>query len=110
MLEGLSRASFYRGDLDLVVVAPGGDITSFCTFRMDPPSRVTELEPMGTLPEYRRLGLAKALLVEGFRRLAKYDPTLLYIGGAADTPEANRLYEVTGFNGRFDYYYWYKTI
>jgi hypothetical protein len=48
--------------------------------------------------------------VEGFRRLAKYDPTLLYVGGAADTPEANRLYEVTGFNGRFDYYYWYKTI
>ncbi len=110
VLEGLSRASFYRGDLDLVAVAPGGDIASFCTFRMDPPSRVTELEPIGTLPEYRRLGLAKALLVEGFRRLAKYDPTLLYIGGAADTPEANRLYEVTGFNGRFDYYYWYKTI
>ena len=33
-----------------------------------------------------------------------------HIGGAADTPEANRLYEVTGFNGRFDYYYWHKTI
>jgi ribosomal protein S18 acetylase RimI-like enzyme len=110
LARALSRASFYRGDLDLVAVAPGGDIASFCTFRMDPPSRVTELEPIGTLPEYRRLGLAKALLVEGFRRLAKYDPTLLYIGGAADTPEANRLYEVTGFNGRFDYYYWYKTI
>ena len=110
VLEELSRASFYRGDLDLVAVAPGGDVASFCTFRMDPPSRVTELEPMGTLPEYRRMGLAKALLVEGFRRLAKYDPTLLYIGGAADTPEANRLYVVTGFTERYDYYYWYKTI
>jgi ribosomal protein S18 acetylase RimI-like enzyme len=110
VLEGLSRASFYREDLDLVAVASDGSIASFCTFRMDPPSRVTELEPMGTLPEHRRMGLAKALLSEGFRRLANYDPTLLYIGGAADTPEANRLYEVTGFNEMYDYYYWHKTI
>jgi len=110
VLEELSRASFYRGDLDLVALAPGGDIASFCTFRMDPPSRVTELEPMGTLPQHRRMGLAKAILVEGLRRLAKYDPTLLYIGGAADTPEANRLYEVTDFTERYDYYHWHKTI
>jgi ribosomal protein S18 acetylase RimI-like enzyme len=110
VLEKLFRASFYRGDLDLVAVAPSGDIASFCTFRIDPLSRVTELEPMGTLPEYRRMGLAKALLFEGFRRLARYDPTLLYIGGAADTPEANRLYEVTGFTERYDYYHWHKTI
>ncbi len=110
VLEELSRASFYRGDLDLVAVAPSGDVASFCTFRMDPPSRVTELEPMGTLPEHRRMGLAKALLVEEFRRLAKYDPTLLYFGGAADTPEANRLYVVTEFTERYDYYYWHKTF
>jgi len=110
VLEGLSRASFYREDLDLVAVAPNGDIASFCTFRMDPQSRVTELEPMGTLPEYRRKGLAKAILIEGFRRLKRYDPTLLYIGGAADTPEANHLYDVTGFNERYDYYHWHKTI
>ena len=110
VLQGLSRASFYLGDLDLVVVAPNGGIASFCTFRMDPQSRVTELEPMGTLPEHRGMGLAKAILVEGFRRLAKYDPTLLYIGGAADTPEANRLYEVTGFTERYDYYHWHITI
>ena len=109
-LEKTAEASFYLRDLDLVVVAPDGSIVSFCTFRVDPESRITELEPMGTLPEYRRKGLAKALLVEGFRRLNEYNPTLLYIGGAADTPEANRLYTVTGFNERYDYYYWYKTI
>jgi len=109
-LENTAKASFYVEDLDLVVVAPDGSIVSFCTFRVDPESRITELEPMGTLPDYRRKGLAKALLAEGFRRLKTYNPTLLYIGGAADTPEANRLYTVTGFNERYDYYYWYKTI
>jgi mycothiol synthase len=110
ILEGTSRASFYRRDLDLVVVAPDGSIASFCTFRMDPESRVTELEPMGTLPEHRRKGLAKAILTEGFRRLATHSPTLLYIGGAANTPEANQLYKVTGFTERHDYYFWNKTI
>ena len=110
VLEGLSRASFYNPDLDLVVVAPDGSIASFCTFRMDPPSRITELEPMGTHPNHRRLGLAKALLSEGFRRLRSYNPSLLYIGGAADTTEANRLYEVTEFKEKHDYYYWHKKI
>lgn len=110
VLEGLSRTSFYNRDLDLVAVAPDGSIASFCTFRMDPPSRITELEPMGTHPDHRRRGLAKALLSEGFRRLRGYNPTLLYIGGAADTSEANRLYEVTGFREKYYYYHWYKTI
>jgi GNAT superfamily N-acetyltransferase len=65
---------------------------------------------MGTLPAHRRRGLAKAIIVEGLRRLRKYDPLLLYLGGAADTPEANRLYEVTGYSGSLRYYYWHKTI
>jgi len=110
VLEQTSRASFYHDDLDLVVVDPDGKIASFCTFRLDSPSGVAELEPMGTLPEYRGRGLAKALLCEGFRRLEKYDPKLLYIDGAADNPAANRLYEATGFTVRHDYYYWHKVL
>ena len=80
--------------------------SSFCTFRVDLQSRVAELEPMGTLPKYRRMGLAKAIIAEGFRRISEYSPTLLYIGGAANTLEANRLYEVTGFTEKYYYYFW----
>ena len=65
---------------------------------------------MGTHPDYRRMGLAKALISEGMRRLKKYDPLNLYIAGAADNPAANRLYEVTGFEKSGTYYYWSKTI
>ena len=109
-LEGIARGSFYIRDLDLVAEATNGSIASFCTFRVDPVSRATELEPMGTHPDYRRMGLAKALISEGMRRLKKYDPLNLYIDGAADNPAANRLYEVTGFEKRGTYYYWSKTI
>ncbi len=110
VLRELSWTSFYHSDLDLVAVDEHGAIASFCTFRLDEPSGITELEPMGTLPGYRGLGIAKALLNEGFRRLAVHNPMLLYIGGAANTPAANRLYEATGFTTRHDYYYWQKTL
>lgn len=110
ILEENARKSFYRQDLDLVVVDEHGKIVSFCTFRLDSPSGITELEPMGTLAEYRSMGIGRALLCEGFRRLIKYDPSLLYIGGAANTPAANRLYEVTGFTERLDLYRWEKLI
>lgn len=110
VLREIARASFYHGDLDLVALDGRGEIASFCTFRLDEPSGITELEPMGTLPRYQGLGLAKALLYEGFRRLKVYNPTLLYIGGAADTPAANRLYEATGFTTRYNYYFWTKTV
>ena len=65
---------------------------------------------MGTHPDYRGLGLAKALLCEGFRRLRRYDPTLIYIGGAADNPAANRLYESVGLREEGVYHFWSKMI
>jgi len=89
----IAHCSFYRQDLDLVAVARDGTFASFCTFRMDPVSRITSLEPMGTHPDYRGLGLAKMLILEGLKRAMKYSPTLFYIGGAADTSAANRLYD-----------------
>jgi len=111
MLIGtLDSASFYKPDLDLVVVDEDGKIVSFCTFRLDAPSGITELEPMGTLPDYRARGIGRALICEGFRRLRKYKPTLLYIGGVANTHEANRLYELSEFTRRADLYRWEKPL
>jgi ribosomal protein S18 acetylase RimI-like enzyme len=110
ILEALTSASFYNPDLDLAVVNREGKVVSFCTFRLDGPSGVTELEPMGTLLDYRAMGIGRALLCEGFRRLKKYNPTLLYIGGAANNPAANRLYELTGFTQRIDLYRWEKPV
>ena len=109
ILEQNSRATFYHSDLDLVAVDRDGRIVSFCTFRYDPPSGITELEPMGTLPDYRGMGIAKAMLCEGYRRLRKYRPSLLYVG-SADNPAAKRLYEVTGFELVGPQVYWQKRV
>ncbi|MHA2364656.1 MAG: GNAT family N-acetyltransferase [Candidatus Hodarchaeales archaeon] len=110
IIEWITKRSFYQQDLDLVAVAPNGTIASFCTIRIDPISRIAQLEPLATHPDYRKLGLAKVLLYEGIKRLKKYNPLLLYIGGAADTPGANRLYDSVGFTKKLALYYWFKEI
>ena len=110
VLEWIAGCSFYEPELDLVIVTPEDIIASFCTFRIDPTSHIISLEPMGTNPDFRGLGLAKAILAEGIKRSLKYNPPFFYIDGAADNPPANRLYDATGFSEKYAIFSWTKTI
>ncbi|MFX1285343.1 MAG: GNAT family N-acetyltransferase [Promethearchaeota archaeon] len=110
ILEQISHRSFYKQNLDLVAVTPDGTFASFCTFRMDPMSKITQLEPMATHPNFRKLGLAKLLIFEGLKRAMKYDPAFFYIGGAANTLAANKLYDSVGFTKKLAEETWFKEI
>ena len=110
MLEDMSKRSFYKKDLDLVIEDENKTIVAFGTFRMDPISKITQLEPMGTHPDYRKLGLAKILVLEGLRRSTIYGARLFYIGGAAISPATDKLYDITGFTEVLKQYAWSKVI
>lgn len=110
ILEGIARCSFYKEDLDLVAVAPDGTFASICTFRVDPFGKMATVEPMGTHPNYRKLGLGKILIFEGLRRALKYNPTLFYIDSAANNPAANKFYDSVGFTEDAVEYYWRKEL
>ncbi|MCE7736091.1 MAG: hypothetical protein GPJ54_14510 [Candidatus Heimdallarchaeota archaeon] len=110
ILLDMTKRSFYKKDLDLVVENKEGIIVAFATFRMDLISKITQLEPVGTHPDYRKLGLAKALIFEGLRRSMIYGASLFYIGGAAISPAANKIYESTGFTEVMKEYAWSKEI
>ncbi|HVO36545.1 MAG TPA: GNAT family N-acetyltransferase [Candidatus Acidoferrum sp.] len=105
-----SKASFYNKDLDLVAVDSLGNFAAFCTVRMDPVSRIAELEPLGTHPNYRKLGLAKSVICEGLRRLQKHHPSSLCILGAAPSEAANRLYDSVGFTEKTEVHLWQKKL
>ncbi|MHA2209511.1 MAG: GNAT family N-acetyltransferase [Candidatus Thorarchaeota archaeon] len=105
-----SRASFYREDLDIVAVDSEGNFAAFCTVRMDPLSKIAELEPVGTHPNHRKLGLGKAVICEGLKRLEKYEPSAMVIIGAAPSEGARRLYESVGFVNEGTRHYWVKTL
>jgi ribosomal protein S18 acetylase RimI-like enzyme len=105
-----STASFYNSDLDLVAVDRHGNFAAFCTVRIDPVSKMAELEPVGTHPNYRKLGLAKSVVCEGLLRLQKYHPSSMCILGAAMSKAANSFYESVGFTEKTEVHIWRKSI
>ncbi|MHA1951544.1 MAG: GNAT family N-acetyltransferase [Candidatus Thorarchaeota archaeon] len=110
ILDTYSTASFYKEELDIVAVAPNGEFAAFCTVRLDPISKITELEPVGTHPDHRKLGLGKAVILEGLKRLEKYKPSAVVILGAASSEAARKLYESVGFVNKGSAHYWVKSV
>jgi ribosomal protein S18 acetylase RimI-like enzyme len=91
--RGKSSAPHYSLDWDLVVLSPEGQPVAACLVWIDPHNRTAEIDPLGTHPAFRRRGLARALLAEGFRRMQAAGLHTLYIASAHDNHAANRLYE-----------------
>ena len=89
--HNIQRQPLYRRDLDLVAVAPTGEIASFCTIWYDDVTRTALYEPVGTMPEHQRRGLGKAVLCEGLRRLQRMGAVMAFVNGYS--PAANGLYD-----------------
>lgn len=110
LLQLYSTASFYHEDLDIVAVDPDGEFAAFCTARIDPLSKIAELEPVGTHPDHRKRGLAKGVICESLKRLEKYKPSAVVILGAAPTDGARRLYESMGFVNEGARHHWFQMV
>jgi GNAT superfamily N-acetyltransferase len=104
-----TEAGFYHDELDLVAETQDGSFASFVTVRIDPLTNMAELEPVGTHPDHRGKGLAKAVCAEGIRRVQKYDPACIVILGAASTEAAANLYKSLGFI-KEDVHLWKKAL
>jgi GNAT superfamily N-acetyltransferase len=84
----IQRCPLYRRDLDIVAVAPGGEIASFSTFWYDDVTRSAYIEPVATVPEHQRLGLARATITEGLRRVKRLGATRAFVCGYEPGPNA----------------------
>ena len=101
------RAPTNRRDLNLVAVAPDGTFASFAIAWLDDVNRIGMFEPVGTHPEQRRLGLARAILCEGLRRLRALGAATVYVGcGTGD--DVTRLYQSAGFTEHDAEHQWQK--
>ena len=69
-----------RRDLTIVAEAPDGNFVSFSGTWMDEKNRVCCVEPVATDPDYRRIGLGTAVVLEGIRRCAREGATAAYVG------------------------------
>jgi mycothiol synthase len=94
----------YRQDLNLIAVAPDGTFAGFCWALINPEQNarigrsVGEIEILGTRRGFRKIGLGRALLLEGLRRLKQAGMEAAGLNVVANNPTgALQLYESVGF-------------
>jgi ribosomal protein S18 acetylase RimI-like enzyme len=104
-----SQSEHYHPERDVVAVAPDGSFAAFATGRMDPVSKLAEVEPVGVHPNHRRKGLGKAVVLECIKRLQKHGAKAIVILGAASTEGATHLYDSLGFS-RTNVHVWVKEL
>jgi ribosomal protein S18 acetylase RimI-like enzyme len=94
--RAVTRAWPYRPELDWVAVAPDGTFAANCLCWLDEGNRIVELEPVGTHPGHRRLGLAAAVCLAALEaaRVAGAETGLVY---PVHGQPAATLYESIGF-------------
>lgn len=90
----------FRYDLVPIVAAPDGTLAAYCISWWDPRSSSVEIEPLGTHPDFRRLGLARAIVHEVFRRSHALGATYVMVWGSTANPEAEALYRSAGMRPR----------
>ncbi|MFE9577414.1 GNAT family N-acetyltransferase [Nocardia sp. NPDC006044] len=97
--QGVRQTAGYRGDLHLLVEAPDSTMASSTIMWLDEVNKTVEFEPVGTHPGYRRLGLARAMLLHGMwlARAAGAAHATVACLGAPGHPAARALYYGVGF-------------
>ena len=88
----------YRADLDWIVESPDGEFVASCLVWLDEQNAVGELEPVGTDPRFRRMGLGRAVCFAALRALrqAGAAEAVVYPSDHGD-PGATALYAAMGF-------------
>jgi predicted N-acetyltransferase YhbS len=98
----MQLAPNFREDLKIVIVAPGGSFVSFCGMWYEPTNRIAYVEPVATDPDFRRMGLGKAVVLEGIQRCGLLGAEIAYVG--SDAP----FYQALGFRKIFTSECWVK--
>lgn len=95
--QRLRAAPVYDASLDLIAFTDDGTIAACCICWTDKANGVGLFEPVGTRLAYRRLGLARALLFFGLRRLRDAGMRHALISTASFNAPALAAYASCGF-------------
>ncbi|WP_214324725.1 hypothetical protein [Nonomuraea sediminis] len=88
----------YRGEFDLMAVSPEGQAVAYCQGWYDETNGIGLFEPVGTHPDHRRLGLARAVGTAVLRAFAAAGgrSAMVCPRGDADYPVPKLIYESLG--------------
>lgn len=91
------RSPVYVPERDVVAVAPDGRIAAFAIHWIDTVNGVGYFEPVGTHPDFQRLGLGRAVLAESMRRMQTAGLRFASVCCEAADPRAVTFYQACGF-------------
>jgi predicted N-acetyltransferase YhbS len=77
--EKMQSGPNFRKDLTIVVVAPDGQFVAFCGMWHEAANQIAYVEPVATDPDFRRMGLGKAAVLEGIRRCGALGATVAFV-------------------------------
>lgn len=94
----------FRPDLTIVAVAPNGDFVSFGGMWVVPENRIAYVEPVATDPDFRRMGLGRAVVEESLRRAAAEGAAVAWVGSGQE------FYSAMGFTIAFQTHLWIRYL
>lgn len=103
----MTQAPIFLNELNLVMVAPDGSIAAHAALNLDSANSFAIFEPVCTHPDHRQRGLAKALMLEGLRRVREFGARIVEVS-TGDSDAANALYDTIGFTEYYKAYAWKK--
>jgi mycothiol synthase len=97
-------------DLHLIAEASDGTFAAFAGLTVEPVNRYAIFEPVGTHPDHRRKGLARAAMFEGIRRLQALGTVDTVYVANWGTADAGQLYASVGLELYTTTTAWVKTF
>jgi ribosomal protein S18 acetylase RimI-like enzyme len=84
--EWSTREEMIRPNVDLnlkvAAVAPDGNFAAYCGMWYDSEAGYAVIEPVATDPQYRKMGLGKAVVLEGIRRAGELGAKTALVGSS----------------------------
>lgn len=85
----------YDSTLDWVIESSNGELAAFCLIWFDEVNKVGLLEPVGTAPGYRRMGLASSVCKSALNELSEKGAKTAIV--VCTSPETVEFYKSIGF-------------
>lgn len=105
----IQRAPSNVHELHLNVVNDQDRIAAFCSVWLDRENNMAEFEPVGTVPQFQKQGLAAALLAYACNRLREMNCPQVHVESWSESVGANKLYFACGLVEHDRLYSWRKS-
>jgi ribosomal protein S18 acetylase RimI-like enzyme len=92
----------YQPNREIIVVAPDRRIAAFTVIWLDEVNKIGLFEPVGTLRDFQRRGLARALMLYALREMKKLGMEIATVEHDATNLAAFGLYQSLGFRKRYE--------